>query len=183
MSAKLLLRIGAQVSEVQIPETGMTLGRSAEGNDLQINDPSISGNHCRYIPQNGQWVLQDLGSTNGTFVNGTRIPPAPQAVLVSNGDKIKMGDILADFVCSAPAAKPAAAAPAQQQRQAAPAQAAKPAAPAAPAGDRLPTYGIPALQRPQPAAPAEPSVQQVIRTEFPEPAPAPADAGYINIQP
>ena len=133
MSAKLLLRIGAQVSEVQIPETGMTLGRSAEGNDLQINDPSISGNHCRYIPQNGQWVLQDLGSTNGTFVNGTQIPPAPQAVLVSNGDKIKMGDILADFVCSAPAAKPAAAAPAQQQRQAAPAQAAKPAAPAAPA--------------------------------------------------
>ncbi|MBE6442155.1 MAG: hypothetical protein E7022_07495 [Desulfovibrio desulfuricans] len=68
-----------------------------------------------------------------------------------------------------------------QPRDSAPA--APGAAPAAPAGDRLPTYGIPALQRPQPAAPAEPSVQQVIRTEFPEPAPAPADAGYINIQP
>lgn len=38
--------------------------------DLIIDDPLVSSTHCRIIPKNGGWMLQDLGSTNGTMVDG-----------------------------------------------------------------------------------------------------------------
>ncbi|MBO4300581.1 MAG: hypothetical protein J5861_03160 [Desulfovibrio sp.] len=47
----------------------------------------------------------------------------------------------------------------------------------------LPSYGIPEYQRSPTFTPQEPSVQQIIRKEFPEPAQPPANAGHIDIQP
>ncbi|MBQ9406281.1 MAG: hypothetical protein IJU37_06025 [Desulfovibrio sp.] len=63
-------------------------------------------------------------------------------------------------------------------------QAAPPRQPGASQGqDGLPTYGIPALQRPSTPQRQEPSLEQVVRREFPEPPPAPADAEHLDIQP
>lgn len=46
----------------------MTVGRKR--GDLVLDDPLVSGAHCRIVRQDGQFVLQDLGSTNGTMVDG-----------------------------------------------------------------------------------------------------------------
>ena len=111
MSAKLVLRIGDQTSVVQIPETGVRIGRNAEANELPLQHGSVSGSHCALAQQDGVWTLTDLGSTNGTFVNGARIA----AAVINNGDKLRIGEVDASFICdstvSAPPAPPPPPAP------------------------------------------------------------------------
>jgi hypothetical protein len=50
----------------------MTIGRDST-NEITINDAEISRRHARLTFQGGKYVLEDLGSTNGTFVNGQRL--------------------------------------------------------------------------------------------------------------
>jgi DNA repair exonuclease SbcCD ATPase subunit len=76
--------IPAGMSEVKI-------GRSA-GNELRIRAPSISRNHASVLLQNGQTFLIDHGSSNGTYVNGKRIP-AERPVPVTPGDALKFGEV------------------------------------------------------------------------------------------
>lgn len=38
--------------------------------DFILDDPLVSSSHCRILPRDGKWVIQDLGSTNGTMVDG-----------------------------------------------------------------------------------------------------------------
>ena len=64
------------------------IGRDAT-NGLAINDAEVSRKHSRLVFQGGKYVLEDLGSTNGTFVNGQRL--AGPAVLKS-GDIISLGE-------------------------------------------------------------------------------------------
>ena len=63
------------------------LGRSTDC-QLQVDDDGISRRHARVgIDQNGQFRVVDLGSTNGTYVNGVRV----DAVVLKDGDKIQIG--------------------------------------------------------------------------------------------
>jgi hypothetical protein len=48
------------------------IGRDV-GNDIVVNDSEVSRKHARFIIQAGGYLLEDLGSTNGTFVNGQRL--------------------------------------------------------------------------------------------------------------
>ncbi len=57
-------------------------------NDLIINDPEISRKHARLILKKNKYYLEDLGSTNGTFLAGKRIS---KAMVLKNGDLIKLG--------------------------------------------------------------------------------------------
>jgi pSer/pThr/pTyr-binding forkhead associated (FHA) protein len=57
---------------VQIPENGLLIGR-APLCDLQIMDEFISGKHCRVFFENEKLFIEDLGSTNGTFIDGTEV--------------------------------------------------------------------------------------------------------------
>jgi len=50
----------------------LNIGRESQ-NDIAINDAEISRRHARLTFQGGKYVLEDLGSTNGTFVNGQRL--------------------------------------------------------------------------------------------------------------
>lgn len=50
----------------------LNVGRDSS-NDITINDAEISRRHARLTFQGGKYVLEDLGSTNGTFVNGQRL--------------------------------------------------------------------------------------------------------------
>ena len=50
----------------------ITIGRDSV-NEIVINDAEISRRHARLTFQGGKYVLEDLGSTNGTFVNGQRL--------------------------------------------------------------------------------------------------------------
>ncbi|MCK6538476.1 MAG: FHA domain-containing protein [Anaerolineales bacterium] len=50
----------------------LNVGRDSS-NDITINDAEVSRRHARLTFQGGKYVLEDLGSTNGTFVNGQRL--------------------------------------------------------------------------------------------------------------
>ena len=66
----------------------ISIGRDSS-NEIPVNDAEISRRHSRLSSQGGKYVLEDLGSTNGTFVNGQRL--TGQHVLKS-GDVISLGE-------------------------------------------------------------------------------------------
>jgi len=66
----------------------LTIGRDAS-NQIPINDAEISRKHSQLVLQGGKYVLTDLGSTNGTFVNGQRV--TSQHVL-QPGEVISLGE-------------------------------------------------------------------------------------------
>ena len=66
-------------------QADFTAGR--QGN-LPIDDEFASGHHCRFRVAHGLWLVEDLGSTNGTWLNGRRFHAAQR---LKKGDKIKIG--------------------------------------------------------------------------------------------
>lgn len=66
-----------------------TIGRSLES-DIALNDTFLSGEHARLVLRNHEWVLEDLKSTNGTFVNGFE---ARDPTIVNDGDIVRIGRI------------------------------------------------------------------------------------------
>ncbi len=57
---------------------------------IPLRDPGISRHHARFEWQDGRCVLKDLGSANGTFVNGLRIQDAP----IQTGDQVRVGNTI-----------------------------------------------------------------------------------------
>jgi pSer/pThr/pTyr-binding forkhead associated (FHA) protein len=68
----------------------LVLGRSSEA-DVVLEDPYASDFHARLVFQAGEVRLQDLGSTNGTFVNGEQMT-APMSL--RRGDQIRVGQTI-----------------------------------------------------------------------------------------
>jgi len=66
----------------------MLLGRDL-ANDISISDPEVSRRHARFLMQEDNVIIEDLGSTNGTFLNGQRIA-SPQQLRA--GDVITLGE-------------------------------------------------------------------------------------------
>jgi len=67
---------------------GALLGRGGEA-DIRLEDGFASARHARLVPQGSAVVLEDLGSTNGTYLNGESLT-GPQPLHV--GDRIRIGD-------------------------------------------------------------------------------------------
>ena len=67
--------------------SAIVIGR-APGSDIYVPDDLISGKHARITPIPGGAILEDLGSTNGTLLNGMRVK-TPETLL--QGDKISVG--------------------------------------------------------------------------------------------
>lgn len=75
------------VHDLSLP--AVRIGRSAQGNHIVVQDPLVSGTHAEIRAQGGGHYIQDLRSTNGTYVNGERIArPHP----LSDGDRITLGN-------------------------------------------------------------------------------------------
>lgn len=75
------------------PGSKVRIGRVIKGNDFAMRDPGISENHlCFHIlPESSRWVVSDLGSSNGTILNGSKIQ-AWVPVPISDSDIIKIGE-------------------------------------------------------------------------------------------
>jgi pSer/pThr/pTyr-binding forkhead associated (FHA) protein len=86
-----------QVTVRSGPEPGKTFPLEREevfmgrdlANEITISDPEVSRRHARFIMQDDTIMLEDLGSTNGTFLNGARISTPQQ---LRAGDVITLGE-------------------------------------------------------------------------------------------
>ncbi len=99
----LILLRGGIPGTMLLLEPGLrTLGRSSE-NDLQLPEMSVSRQHAQLaVESEGLVRLTDLGSTNGTFLNGHRLPPQQPATL-RDGDRIGFGPtMIVKFTCPDP---------------------------------------------------------------------------------
>lgn len=86
---QLVMSRGPQPGQVfELPRSTISIGRDP-GNQVMINDPQISRQHARVTPQGGLMIIEDLGSTNGTTVNGLRIT-GPHTL--AHGDQVGLGD-------------------------------------------------------------------------------------------
>lgn len=73
----------------------ITIGANGDTTDLQLDDDFVSGRHCEIDPSNRHWVLKDLNSKNGIFVNGRRMNEDRR---LKDGDIIQLGDSSLIFV-------------------------------------------------------------------------------------
>ena len=67
--------------------TGATVGRSRRC-DVMLDDPNVSRTHAEIRPRGGSWVLTDLGSTNGSRLNGRKLDGSE---VLKPGDEIELG--------------------------------------------------------------------------------------------
>ena len=77
----------------ELPDAPALVGR--ESRQIPLGDNTVSRRHCELLPdQDGEWVLKDLGSANGTYVNGVRVIERQALKL---GDQIRVGRTLMVF--------------------------------------------------------------------------------------
>jgi pSer/pThr/pTyr-binding forkhead associated (FHA) protein len=165
--AKLILSMdGLVLKEIPLAKERTTIGRKPH-NDIQIDNLAVSGEHAVIVTIMNDCFLEDLGSTNGTLINGA---PAKKHFL-QNNDVIELGKYKLKFVGEAPAPSAAAAdfektmvlrpaamkQAAEQARAIAAGPPAAPARPAAAAAAPAPAPApVPIAAAPAPAAPAAP---------------------------
>jgi len=87
----LLVTAGAlKGTSLDLSQQQITLGRANDAT-LVLNDDYASSRHARIFPQDGQWIVEDLGSTNGTYLDRqkvTRPMPVPLGVPIRIGKTV-----------------------------------------------------------------------------------------------
>jgi Protein of unknown function (DUF3662)/FHA domain len=78
---------------VVVGPSGATIGRGRQA-DVVLNDPNVSRQHAEIRPRGGSWVLADLGSTNGSKLNGRQIEGSE---VLRDGDEIELGESAMTF--------------------------------------------------------------------------------------
>ena len=71
----------------------MLLGRDP-ASEIPVEDEFVSGQHLRLLSRGGQWLAEDLGSTNGTRLNGTRLKGS---AALKHGDILDLGRLRLRF--------------------------------------------------------------------------------------
>jgi pSer/pThr/pTyr-binding forkhead associated (FHA) protein len=77
-------------TSIALTDQQITIGRSADAT-LVLTDDYASTRHARLFPQNGEWIVEDLGSTNGTYLDRTKVTaptPVPIGVPVRIGKTV-----------------------------------------------------------------------------------------------
>lgn len=92
------------------PLADVNLVGRASDNTIAIDDATVSAHHARLSHRSGQWILEDLGSRNGTRVNGIGVEGM---LVISYGDDLQLGEVLLGLraVAARSADEPAAAGP------------------------------------------------------------------------
>ncbi|NDJ61619.1 MAG: FHA domain-containing protein [Chloroflexi bacterium] len=148
---RLVVRRGPQPNQFyELNKDVHTLGRDIT-NDIVINDPEVSRHHVRLTRGAGGFTVEDLGSTNGTFVNGQRITgarPLRPSDMIGLGETVTLGYETAPAPTSE-SAEPGMAAPAPSTDAGAP-----------PASRPLVTPQYSEPQYPSPQSPYQPPEQR-----------------------
>ena len=76
----------------ELPDAPALVGR--ESRSLPLSDNTVSRRHCELLPVDGEWLVRDLGSSNGTYVNGGRVLASATLKI---GDQIRVGRTLMVF--------------------------------------------------------------------------------------
>jgi transcriptional regulator with GAF, ATPase, and Fis domain len=96
--AQLLVKQGPHPGAVYAVEgERASIGRD-QANDICVPHLAVSRSHAELRREDGGWILADLGSSNGTFLNGERIEAEP----LSHLDEIRLGDLVLTFIDDAP---------------------------------------------------------------------------------
>jgi len=86
--AKLVLSFnGDVVKEYELDRGSLSIGRG-QSNDIHIDNPAVSNKHAKVMTVLNESFIEDLGSTNGTYVNGNKV--AGHAL--KNGETIFIGE-------------------------------------------------------------------------------------------
>ncbi len=80
------------VRRVPLDKEMVTIGRLAES-DVMIDDKGVSRQHAQIRTKDGRSTLTDLGSTNGTKLNGQQVQSRP----LSDGDRITVGNTVIEY--------------------------------------------------------------------------------------
>lgn len=87
----LVVKSGGRYGHMYKIKPGALIGRDARKADMLMDDEKISSLHAKFMIKEGRFVLYDLGSSNGTFVNGQEITAATP---VKENDEIKLGNLI-----------------------------------------------------------------------------------------
>ena len=106
MTAKFIAHEAGKTKTFEVTSSGLTIGRHAD-NQASLDDSRLSRFHARIKFKDGDWYAEDLGSTNGSFINDKKFCGE---VKISSGDKLRFGATDAELVWedAAAASKPAA---------------------------------------------------------------------------
>ncbi len=74
-------------------EHAFAVGRKRDGNTLRVPDPALSAHHFKIVPEDDKFYFVDLESTNGSFINGDRVPVRE----LRSGDVIRAGQVEFEF--------------------------------------------------------------------------------------
>lgn len=178
---RLIIRRGPQPNQIyELNKDLITLGRDIT-NDITINDPEVSRHHARLTRDSSSgYIMEDLGSTNGTFINGQRLIGARP---LSPGETVGLGETVTLAYESALFSAAAPIMPAAQPLQPPPVQ--PPTAPPM----QPQTYSPAAQQQPSaspyappPPAAARPSMPPPVAQNMP-PMAVPPQPAYYDQQP
>jgi pSer/pThr/pTyr-binding forkhead associated (FHA) protein len=78
---------------VRLGDQPVTLGRSQEST-IVLDDDYVSGRHARFYQRDGQWLVEDMGSTNGTYLDRTKVT---QATPVKIGVPVRIGKTVVEL--------------------------------------------------------------------------------------
>ncbi len=81
---------GGEAKQLNFDKDEVTFGR-VQGNDVVLAKGNVSKRHCRIFIEEGRFMVSDLGSTNGTYVNGKKIG---EAMALNSSDKVYVGDFI-----------------------------------------------------------------------------------------
>ncbi len=90
------IRLSFDINDARLKQDGLLIGRDAGAVALHINDNSVSRLHAKILMQGAELMIEDLNSTNGTIINGRKLPSG-SAVPFPDRGKLLIGDVDLDI--------------------------------------------------------------------------------------